>query len=312
VSPARAGAAAQLTRIVQLVAELTRAAREGGEARTLVQLAESFGVTPAQIAADLRTLTLLGDHADADWLLSLSVWQQRDRVSVRSAGPFRRPVRLTPHETLALQAALLLEGEVELAGRFTPPEEDEGARERGHETTSRRTDDDAFHTAADRLAVACARGRRARIRYAAEGRPEPSAYLVEVHQVVEHAGSTYFVAWCPELGEWRRFRDDRVLEADLLEEPFEPRPDHETVEGPGELLRTDADPERATIRYSRRVARWLRERYPEHEEGGDGSILVRVPVANPHWLVRRVLEYGTDAELLEPPHFREAIRRAVS
>jgi len=30
------------------------------------------------------------------------------------------------------------------------------------------------------------------------------------------------VAWCPELGEWRRFRDDRVVEADLLEDPIAP------------------------------------------------------------------------------------------
>ena len=308
MSPAGGGAAAQLTRIVQLVAELTRAAGEDGEAPTLAQLAESFAVSTAQIAADLRTLTLLGDHADADWLLSLSVWQQRDRVSVRSAGPLRRPVRLSPHETLALQAALLLEGELDLAGRFAPDEDAVPAPSREAPTPPH---DPPPDTHGELLALACARGHRARILYAPEGRPAPSAYLVEVHQVVEHAGSTYFVAWCPELDAWRRFRDDRVLEAKPLGEPFEPRADHEAVEDPGGLLQTEREPERATIRYSARVARWLRERYPEHEDGGDGSILVRVPVANPHWLVRRVLEYGTDAELLEPPHFREAIRRAV-
>jgi predicted DNA-binding transcriptional regulator YafY len=30
------------------------------------------------------------------------------------------------------------------------------------------------------------------------------------------------------------------------------------------------------------------------------------------WLVRRVLEYGAEAEVLEPVSYREAMRRAVA
>src|SRR5262249_15497692 len=82
-----------------------------GTGERLTDLGRRFGVSPSEIAADIRTLTLLGDHADAEWLLSLSVWQQDDRVSISSAGPFRRPLRFTPEEIAALKVALAMDDE---------------------------------------------------------------------------------------------------------------------------------------------------------------------------------------------------------
>ena len=99
----------QFQRIVALVAELTRAERQGDDTITLRQLAERHDVTDRTIADDIRTLTILGDRAqEADWLLSIRIWQQEDRVSITSAGPFRRPVRLSPEEQLAVQLALAI------------------------------------------------------------------------------------------------------------------------------------------------------------------------------------------------------------
>ena len=95
-TPPRTDAAAQLERIVSLVAELSRGHPGQEEGRRLADLAGTCGVSPQQIAGDIRTLTTLCDHAEAEWLLSLSAWQQDDRVSVRSLGPFRRPVLLSP------------------------------------------------------------------------------------------------------------------------------------------------------------------------------------------------------------------------
>src|SRR5687768_9786060 len=102
-------AADRFNRIVSLVAELTRDERAGRDAPSLSALAERHGVSVKDLTADIRTLTLLGDHADADWLLSLRIWQQEDEVSITSAGPFRRPVRLSPEEQLAIQMALALD-----------------------------------------------------------------------------------------------------------------------------------------------------------------------------------------------------------
>lgn len=102
-------AAEQLNRIVQLVAELTRREREARPPATLRELAARFGTTVAQIQSDIRTLTLLGDDPNADWLLSLRVSQEGETVRLSSAGPFRRPIRFTPDELLALKVGLATE-----------------------------------------------------------------------------------------------------------------------------------------------------------------------------------------------------------
>ena len=56
---------------------------------------------------------------------------------------------------------------------------------------------------------------------------------------------------------------------------------------------------------------WLKERYPGGREENDGRYLVTFKVADPAWLVREVLQYGVEAEVLEPEGMREAVRRAV-
>ncbi len=99
----------QMNRIVSLVAELSRREREGSAPATLSELAEAHGVSVGQIQRDIRTLTLLGDDPDAEWLLSLRVSQQGAEVWLSSGGPYRRPVRFTPDELLAVQVGLATE-----------------------------------------------------------------------------------------------------------------------------------------------------------------------------------------------------------
>jgi predicted DNA-binding transcriptional regulator YafY len=60
------------------------------------------------------------------------------------------------------------------------------------------------------------------------------------------------------------------------------------------------------VRYSPRIARWIREKGPV-EECDDGSVVVRHRVADPDWAVRHVLQYGADAEILEPEACRKSI-----
>jgi predicted DNA-binding transcriptional regulator YafY len=63
----------------------------------------------------------------------------------------------------------------------------------------------------------------------------------------------------------------------------------------------------ATVRYSPRVARWPVER-GEAEPQPDGGAVARRQVADELWLARHVLQYGTDAEVLDPPELRRRLR----
>jgi predicted DNA-binding transcriptional regulator YafY len=38
---------------------------------------------------------------------------------------------------------------------------------------------------------------------------------------------------------------------------------------------------------------------------------VEFEVLDPHWLVRHVLQYGADAEVIEPPAVRELMKRVL-
>jgi predicted DNA-binding transcriptional regulator YafY len=295
----------QLSRIVQLVAELSRAESRGAGPPTLETLARSFGVTPADIAADIRTLTLLGEHSDADWLLSLSAWQQEGRVGVSSAGPFRRPVRLTPEELLALRVALATEpgGEV-VAGKLGAAGQRGGGA--GHPAIP------PSRHPADLLTNAIAEQRAVELRYAGEGERDAATWLLHPHQLVDYRDRTYLIAWAPQPAAWRHFRLDRILEARPTDDRFAPRDDFAPVRNPADLFRAPDDAvDQVVVRFSPGVARWVRERYAGCRDLPDGGVEVGFRASSPDWLVRRVLEYGPDAEVVEPAAYREAVRRAV-
>jgi len=67
-----------------------------------------------------------------------------------------------------------------------------------------------------------------------------------------------------------------------------------------------------TVRFRPEVAPWVREFFAEHEAQADGSVLVRFSASSKEWLTRRVLEFGADAEVVEPAQYREAVRRAIA
>jgi predicted DNA-binding transcriptional regulator YafY len=301
-------AAAQLDRIVSLVAELSRAAREDEGGQPLATLGRRYGVQPRQITEDIRTLTTLCDHADADWLLSVHAWQQEDRVSVSSHGPFRRPVKLLPDEALALQVALAMDPQGKaLAAKLATTRESAAPRPAAGGPGALPVDlEDLFVTAA-------AEHRRVEILYAGEGDRAGRQDVIEPHEVVSFNHRTYVHAWAEQAAGWRHFRLDRFLDAIVPGGTFTPRDDFQPMRGRDDLFRAPAAAVDAVrVRFTPRIARWIRERYPRHEDQGDGSVVVTFTVTSVDWLVGRVLEYGADAEVLEPRTYREAVRRAVA
>jgi len=302
----------QLNRIVQLVADLSRAQRDGAPAPTLGELGDRYDVKGSVILRDLRILTEAGDDSSDTWLLSLLVMQDHDRVSVESRGPYRRPIRLTPEELLVLQAALATEDGVNDATRAKLGALSSAALDAGDVLRAMPgglgAEMAAVASAEQAMEACCA----LRLRYAGEGAERPSERVVEVHDVVSALGRHYLVAWCRTAGAWRRFRADRIIEAEVLDERFTPRADAPRIRERGDLFEAPPDAaEDVRVRFSPRIARWIAERYPQGEPQGDGSIVVTFQCASVDWLVRTVLQYGDQAEVLGPPAYREAMRRAA-
>jgi predicted DNA-binding transcriptional regulator YafY len=159
--------------------------------------------------------------------------------------------------------------------------------------------------------LAAATRKRMRLVYAGEGATETSTRVVDPHKVIYAGGAFYIMTWSAEQQDWRRFRAERVIEAEVLDAG-------QTGEGgiedegqrifsaPAEIL------DEVRVRFTPKVARWLTERYPDGEQQKDGSFVVTLRSASIDWAVRTVLQYGPEAEILSPPAYREAMRRAVA
>lgn len=299
-------AAARFGRIVSLVAELTRHEREGGDAPTIGELAGRHAVSERDINADIRALTAIGERVDGDWLLSLRIWQQGEHVSISSRGPFRRPVRLSPEEQLAIQVALALDpAGGALAKRLAALWSGANPGSAGAGTVP---DESALIT----LVRQAVRERRVlELEYAGEGERDVRARTVHPYQVAESGIRAYVVAWASDVGAWRHFRLDRIVSARLQDAVFEPRTDFEPVTDPRHVFRPGAATERVTIRFRPAAAAWAAEFFTENEAMEDGSVLVHFEASSVEWLTRRVLEFGPDAEVVEPSRYREAVQRAI-
>ncbi len=301
-------AQAQIQRIVALVAWMSQ--RDSGDPVPYPVVARELGTSVAALKADLQVLLRLTESYK-EWLGSLSVLITATGIIVSSRGAFRRPLRLSRDEALALMVGLTgVAGGRELAGRLgggfdSAPDPAEAADQYalGPEPGA--------GVAATLALARQARDAHCKLRITYCGSAgEPSQRVIQVHQVVQAAGVWYVVAWCERAASVRHFRSERILETEWLDQPFEPRNDLPMLSSMGELLAAD-HAETALVAFSPAIARWIREKHPGGETGADGRYRVQLPVADPRWLAREVLQYGAEAEVLEPPAMREVIRDLI-
>ena len=105
---------------------------------------------------------------------------------------------------------------------------------------------------------------------------------------------------------------DRILGAASTGAPFQvpAQFDAEAYIQAGRVYRGGQETE-VRVRYSPKIARWIAER-EEGEWDTSGGLTVTHRVADPHWIVRHVLQYGADAEVLEPEEVRGWVRGVVA
>ncbi len=317
----RAPAAEQLERILYL---LPTAARQGGA--TLDDLSKALGVEPWEVLRDVGEVTARAYYHPAGGAEDLQISVAADRVEVFTGGEFRRPRRLAPREALALGLGLRLAAMdatgAARARRLALARRLEAALATSHQeelappiAMDAGADGDGLRVL---LADAAREGRRCVLRYLKLGSDEPGERCVEPYLLVSAEGAWYVLGRDVVRDGVRAFRLDRVLDAWLTEEHFEPDPEFDAADflEHGRVYRADADVE-VLVRYSARVAGWIREELDPAERGrtwedrGDGSVAVRHRVADTGWIVRHVLGYGGEAVVERPDEVRSAVREAA-
>lgn len=298
----------QIERLVSLVAWMSQADRE--EACSYAAAGRRLGISAALVRKDLEVLVRLTE-SHKPWLGSLQVALVADGFILGSLGAFRRPLRLTGDEALAIVLGLLQErGGKALAARLGRVIDEAPSAEEVDRLWA------IGPTPGEGVAQVLALARRARdeerrleLAYCGS-REERSSRVVHPYQVVQHAGRWYIIAWCEEAGAVRHFRAERVLGAALLPERFERRDGVRPVGRAPDLFAGQAELS-AVVAFSPRIRRWVEERYPHGAGHADGRYVVRFPVADPRWLAREVLQYGAEAEVLEPEAVRRQMREMV-
>lgn len=289
----------------------------------LSELASMFGVTEAEIRADIsEVLTLCGvpPYLPHNYFVFLI---HGDRVWIKFADHLRRPVHLTLPEALAIDLALRGVG----SGRV-PPFGDAAARlsskirgclkggerealEALDRSVAGKGPPEAVTRTIERLREAMKKNVCARIVYYTAGRDVVSERVIEPYGLVEHKGLWYVAAYCRERKRELPFRIDRIRTVEVLTEEYEV-PDAFTAERyrREEMYVDSGDEAEVVVRFSAAAAQRIREQTPKKDlaerPGGEVARTYRTgPRAR--WLYALVARHGADAEVLSPPEHRRAM-----
>src|SRR5690242_7687902 len=229
---------------------------------------------------------------------------------------FARPARLLPVEAKALVAAIDLIGEHLPEGALASAREKivgalgSDPAEQGLQIATLGGDDPSF---ARLVNEAVAGHRRLRMEYYKPDEDEITRRTIEPYALFNGREGWYVAAVDVAKDDLRHFRLDRIKDATLLDETFEPRPEIDALGDVEGWPRTGEVPASRTARvwFSPERARWAREELAVAEELSDGAVVVALPFAGTDWLVRRVPAEAGDAAVLEPEDARHAVRDAV-
>jgi predicted DNA-binding transcriptional regulator YafY len=273
---------------------------------TVEEVCARFGLLPAQLVEDLNVVQFVGlPPYTPDMLIDVTF--EGDRVWVRFAEVFSRPLRLAPDQALALVAAgaavsaaggggetagPLQTGLAKLASLLGVAPEDAIAIRLGSSRPQ----------VMDTLREAVRDHRRVHLDYFVYSRDERTERDVDPYRVFALRGAWYMIGWCHLVDAVRTFRIDRIYRAELLEATFEVPEQWTGADDPGgdSVFEIDPDVPRVTLDLPA-SARWVVETYPVDEvaDGPDGRFRVRLPVASRVWLERLLLRLGRDAVLVD-------------
>jgi len=263
------------------------------------ELCQRFEVAQDRLVDDLQLAMMIGADLPGYTDMPFEVIIEDGRVWVRLFS-FRRPLRLTPGEGLALLAA----GQAVLD---QPGADAEGPLARGLDKLAdllgvepEEVLDVDLATprgpVAEVLESGLAQRRQVRLRYYGYARDAVSERVVNPWNLFVDQGAWYLSAWCGDAEGERVFRVDRIQAAELLEPTFEPPKGPPTT-----AVRIDAaDSPRVVIDLSP-AARWVLESFPvaDVEEVADGAVRVTLVVTGRAWLERLLLRLGPDARVVE-------------
>ncbi|HWB68555.1 MAG TPA: WYL domain-containing protein, partial [Solirubrobacterales bacterium] len=305
----------RFARLVTLAGLLIEAAKQG-ERLQLTDLRQRFELSDEELREDIELLNVV-NFGGGTYVLYAEIIGNEIEVDSQPYGDnFARPARLLPLEAKALVAA------IDLFGDHLPQGGLQSARKKIVEALGHDPSEEGLEIAsggggdAEVVRVvneAIAASRVLELQYYKENEDQFTKRSVEPYRL-ENGKEGWYVE-CFDLTKEgvRHFKLDRIKEAVLSGDTFEPRPEVEELAGVegwmthGEVSTAHV----ARVWVSPERARWLREERTVVEELADGAVVVELPYAGTSWLVREILRGAGDLVVLEPEDAREAIAKEV-
>jgi proteasome accessory factor C len=311
----RAGHAAEsatsrLSRLLTMVPWLLN--RQGVE---IEETAREFGVTPAQVEADLALLFLCGTPGGYHGDLIEAEWES-GRVFLANADTIKRPLRLGVDEALALIVGLRALAAVPGIGErdavvraLAKLEAATGSASAGSSRIQVVIDEGAGKEALALAQQALAAHRRVHLRYLVPGRDESTERDVDPMRVINFDAQWYLEGWCHRAQDVRLFRVDRIESLTILDEDGTPPAGAEPRDLDSGVFTPHAEDQLVRVALGPGAA-WVSEYYPtesvEPMQGGGSVITLRT--ADTAWLRRLMWRLGSQATVLEPAELALAVR----
>jgi proteasome accessory factor C len=312
-----ANAQDQVARMLALVPYLR--ARDG---IAVDEVARDFGVEAAQIVKDLKVLwfcglpnSVTGDMIDID----MDALDGERTVKLSNADYLTRPLRLAPHEALALIVALRALRDVGGPGDRDAVDRALGKLEAaaGDVAASASVVDihvDPVDPQIRSRVDSALRGRRQLdLTYYVPGRDETTQRVIDPMRLIFFEGQPYLEAWCRRVDEVRMFRLDRMVQVSVLDTPADPPVDASRTDLSRGVFSPDPEDPVAVIDLAP-AARWVADYYPveDRQENPDGSLRICLRFSSEGWLERLMLRLGGAATLLEPETMVARVRKRAA
>lgn len=297
-------ASERLLRLLGMIGYLDR-----NDGVSVEQLAAHFGITSAQVMADVDTLWMSGTpgYYPHDLIDFDADSYDRGEIRLTEARGMTRPLRLGTREAVTLLAAL----RAMVADLGASLDDEQAAVLRSALGKLTAATGDAAGAVDVRLAVdgrpdvvaairtALAEGRRLRIRYV-NASDVTSDREVDPLRLMTSDQRSYLLAWCLRAGDERQFRLDRVVAAEVLDVPADRHPG--AGRGATAEFRPDPSGDVVTL-HLRSTGRWVAETVPVEAVRNlpDGSFEVDVRVAQRAFLRSLLLQAAQEVLAVRPP-----------
>jgi predicted DNA-binding transcriptional regulator YafY len=308
----------RFARLVTLASILIRAGR-AGERVSIADVRERLQLSEEELYEDVNVLNVV-NFGGGSYVLYAEIDEQAGEIEVDPepySDNFDRPARLLPVEAKALVAAIDLIGEHIPEGSLASAREKivaalgEDPMEQGLQVADAAGDDSGV---ARQISDAIVESKLVELEYYKENEDDLVKRRVEPYALTNGREGWYVASFDPARNGMRHFRLDRIKQATVTDETFEPRPEVDPAAEVDGWLRTgEVEASRsARVWVAPERARWAREARRVVEERSDGAVVVELSFAGVDWLVREILREAGDAAVLEPADAREAVREAVA